>query len=299
MGPYPSRLEESAYERCNTYCSTDVRARRATDLVRWPGALSARCERGRVTEDEDPSARAVLRPFADLAPGRVAEAREPGPCARHLRGDGETLRSLTCRRGTVGVVEDQRQVQAVVCAEHTTEHLRPVVEPVAEHRRGLLGFCVGERERGGLEHRIGPCACEEELGPGPLCTIALWNRPRAAGIAISVETFIPPPDWPKMVTLPGSPSKAAMLSLTQWRASTMSSMPATDDAAPSSPRPSDTGRKPRTPRRWLIVTTTTSPRARDDHPGTSPPRRCRERTRHRAATPSRASHRCRPSTPRR
>ena len=48
----------------------------------------------------------------------------------------------------------------------------------------------------------------------PLSTIALWNRPLADGMAISVETFAPPPDWPKMVTLVGSPPKAAMLSRT-------------------------------------------------------------------------------------
>ena len=32
-----------------------------------------------------------------------------------------------------------------------------------------------------------------------------WNRPRAAGIAISVAILAPPPDWPNTVTLPGSP----------------------------------------------------------------------------------------------
>ena len=35
-----------------------------------------------------------------------------------------------------------------------------------------------------------------------------------AGIASSVLTFPPPPDWPKIVTLPGSPPKRSMLSRT-------------------------------------------------------------------------------------
>ena len=37
----------------------------------------------------------------------------------------------------------------------------------------------------------------------PLCAIARWNRPFAAGIAISVVTLLPPPDWPNTVTLAG------------------------------------------------------------------------------------------------
>ncbi len=40
---------------------------------------------------------------------------------------------------------------------------------------------------------------------GPLCTIALWNRPCADGIAINMQDLAPPPDSPKMVTFSGSP----------------------------------------------------------------------------------------------
>jgi hypothetical protein len=69
----------------------------------------------------------------------------------------------------------------------------------------------------------------------PLSTTALWKRPFAAGMAASVHTFAPPPDWPMIVTLPGSPPKAAMLSRTHSRAATMSSMPALPDAANFSP----------------------------------------------------------------
>ena len=56
--------------------------------------------------------------------------------------------------------------------------------------------------------------------------IALWNRPFASGIAMQTATFDPPPDWPKIVTLPASPPMASALSRTQRSAATMSSMPA-------------------------------------------------------------------------
>ena len=57
----------------------------------------------------------------------------------------------------------------------------------------------------------------------PLSTTALWNRPLAEGIAESTHTFAPPPDWPMIVTFPGSPPKLAMLSRTHSSAATMSS----------------------------------------------------------------------------
>jgi hypothetical protein len=67
--------------------------------------------------------------------------------------------------------------------------------------------------------------------PEPLCTAARWNSPLAAGMASSALTLAPPPDCPKMVTLPGSPPKLAMLSRTQPSAATRSSMPALADEA--------------------------------------------------------------------
>jgi hypothetical protein len=39
--------------------------------------------------------------------------------------------------------------------------------------------------------------------------MARWNRPRAEGAPSSVLTLPPPPDWPKIVTLLGSPPKRA------------------------------------------------------------------------------------------
>ena len=65
--------------------------------------------------------------------------------------------------------------------------------------------------------------------------MALWNRPFADGIASSVLTLPPPPDWPKIVTLPGSPPKRAMLSRTHCSDATMSSMPTLPESANSAP----------------------------------------------------------------
>ncbi len=69
----------------------------------------------------------------------------------------------------------------------------------------------------------------------PLSAIARWNSPLAEGMAIRVETFPAPPDSPKMVTLPGSPPKRAMLSWTQRRAATQSNMPALPEPAKAGP----------------------------------------------------------------
>jgi hypothetical protein len=47
-----------------------------------------------------------------------------------------------------------------------------------------------------------------------------------AGIAKRALTFMPPPDSPKIMTLPGSPPKLSMLSRTHSNAAIKSSMPA-------------------------------------------------------------------------
>src|SRR3954466_7031959 len=52
----------------------------------------------------------------------------------------------------------------------------------------------------------------------PLSPIARWKRPFASGDAIRNVVLLDPADWPKMVTLPGSPPKAAMFYLTHCRA---------------------------------------------------------------------------------
>jgi hypothetical protein len=65
--------------------------------------------------------------------------------------------------------------------------------------------------------------------------IARWKSPFAPGIDISVATFRPPPDWPKIVTRLGSPPKPPMLSRTHSSAATMSSKPTLLEAAKSDP----------------------------------------------------------------
>ena len=62
--------------------------------------------------------------------------------------------------------------------------------------------------------------------------MARWNRPCAAGVAISVVTEIAPADSPKTVTCPGSPPKAAMLSRTHSRAAIWSRRPRFDSIGP-------------------------------------------------------------------
>ena len=75
----------------------------------------------------------------------------------------------------------------------------------------------------------------------PLCTPALWNNPFAEGIASIVDVFAPPPDWPKIMTLDGSPPNFSMLSRTHSSEATRSIIPTTpaysnSDGAPRSAR---------------------------------------------------------------
>ena len=85
--------------------------------------------------------------------------------------------------------------------------------------------------------RVVPAACSGSTprSIGPLWMIARWNSPAAAGMPSRTLTLAPPPDSPKIVTLPGSPPKAAMLSRTHSSASTMSSAPGEPEAATSAP----------------------------------------------------------------
>ena len=87
--------------------------------------------------------------------------------------------------------------------------------------------------------------------------MARWKSPLADGIAISVLTFPAPPDWPKIVTLFGSPPNAAMLSRTHSSAATMSSMP-TLLASAHLPPNSERYRKPKMFSRWLTEIDTAS-----------------------------------------
>ena len=71
-----------------------------------------------------------------------------------------------------------------------------------------------------------------------------------------MQTFPPPPDWPMMVTLSGSPPKLAMLSFTHWRAATQSSIPTLPECLYFSPPTAAKSVKPKQFRRWLIETKT-------------------------------------------
>jgi len=57
---------------------------------------------------------------------------------------------------------------------------------------------------------------------GPDCSAALEKRPAAAGATQSVQIAYEPDDWPKSITLPGSPPKAATFALSQRNATMMS-----------------------------------------------------------------------------
>ena len=54
------------------------------------------------------------------------------------------------------------------------------------------------------------------------CAIAFWNNPLAAGEPLSMPTMAGPADWPKIVTLFGSPPNAAMLACTHRSAAMVS-----------------------------------------------------------------------------
>ena len=112
--------------------------------------------------------------------------------------------------------------------------------PVAEARRGGEDGFRGrlaqllEIRRADLAHEGDPRGlrfCErggDRLGVAniaPLSPIARTKRPLASGEAISALTASEPADLPTIVTLSGSPPKAAMLRFTQYNAATTSSMP--------------------------------------------------------------------------
>ena len=62
------------------------------------------------------------------------------------------------------------------------------------------------------------CSTVRALWPAPLWGIARLNSPCANGEPINAPTLMPPADSPKIVTLLGSPPKAAISSRTQRKA---------------------------------------------------------------------------------
>ena len=65
----------------------------------------------------------------------------------------------------------------------------------------------------------------ETLCAAPLCRIARWKRPRAAGAASSAPIDIAPADSPNTVTRAGSPPIRSACSRTQASAAIWSSSP--------------------------------------------------------------------------
>ena len=80
-----------------------------------------------------------------------------------------------------------------------------------------------------------------------------WNRCCADGMPSRVSTAPPPADCPAIVTRPASPPKLEMFSWTHLSASSQSRTPRLDGASSIQPKPSK-------PRRYEIVTVTTSSR---------------------------------------
>ena len=85
---------------------------------------------------------------------------------------------------------------------------------------GELGALLLARRQQTRPERPPPSAKNAPLSPMALCT-----SPLASGETTSALTANEPADSPKIVTLPGSPPKAAMLSCTHWSAATWSSRP--------------------------------------------------------------------------
>lgn len=78
------------------------------------------------------------------------------------------------------------------------------------------------------------------------------HKPLECGLNASRSTLTPPALWPNTVTLRGSPPNAWTLSRTHWRAIVMSQSPKFPGHTWS-----PVEKKPRSPRRYWIVTTTT------------------------------------------
>ncbi len=78
--------------------------------------------------------------------------------------------------------------------------------------------------------------------PARLCTIALWNRPFAAGITISDATVCAPEDCPATVTVDGSPPYRAMFRWIHLNAETTSSSPRLCGNPSTAPYPSTASR---------------------------------------------------------
>ncbi len=83
----------------------------------------------------------------------------------------------------------------------------------------------------------------------PLSEITPWNSPLARGEADSMLTAKPPAEWPRMVTLPGSPPNLEILACTHFRPAIWSSRPYSPEPWPLSRLSAGVARKPNGPTR--------------------------------------------------
>ena len=246
------------------------------------------------------------RPRGSAGPGtrRGPGPARPGPVAREQPGDPRRRRrqQVPARLGeqrALAVVRADQQRDGVRGAgrggvervhRRGTRRRRPArtaprASPRSSTRRA--GCPPGQRRLGDAPSRASPpasfsstpsnprtsCrgphpaaarACRRR--PAPLCAIARWNRPLRGGHAEQRRHLIAPADSPKIVTLPGSPPKAAMLSRTHSSAATWSSMPELPTRAAAGRRRSRVSQEAERAEAVVDVTTTTSPRARERVP---------------------------------
>ena len=93
-------------------------------------------------------------------------------------------------------------------------------------RKHAVNWHRGDRFSGGLDAKVlGQDAADPPRGRGrdhvmrrPTLRDGARNSPSARGRPSSVPTLIAPADSPKIVTLPGSPPKAAIFACTHSRA---------------------------------------------------------------------------------
>ena len=174
---------------------------------------------------------------------RVSRRAEPLPRLLGEAGDGRLHRRQRDAGSDFVGVPARQQRHGVLLAgrvdlrrrlrQHVAVDVRR--EPLALERRlqHLVGRLraqrrqIGRAEPGGElrpcllgGHRPRCSAAAAQRKNAPLSPIARWISPLASGDTTSALTANEPADSPKIVTLPGSPPKAAMLSCTHCSAAT-------------------------------------------------------------------------------
>ena len=186
-----------------------------------------------------------------LEGGLVEPRRDRRTPGRRARNSVASSRVHPISSGTSGAVPRLQRVAGMVGHRDPVEHRCEAHAGAAAGRHrdlgghDLLGRDLAQigravdrqselgQQLGGV--RRWPARRSAPAGSDRSASTARWNSPAADGMASSVLTLAPPPDSPKIVTLPGSPPKRAMLSRTHSSDATRSSMPTLPDAAYSPP----------------------------------------------------------------